>query len=280
MIKPDRPSSIFRPGLTRSGDRFYADYGTREGVNSVAIRGVGRTPDLAMADFDRQWTMLPDGSDLTAEREHRDTDQEWLDQFPDGRVSMAVFIARFGEAAWFAVPGKYRNRENGRDYVESEVVEDRMWLPRTPPVTSGPIPEAAIIEAEKKQEAELQEKLQNMTDTEWLDAQGTHINGVEFARRFGYEVWRHIAVNDKYQDPRGRQVINRDTADRALVESDKAAPDEEWLGDAEFVDVGPFVGRFGYAAWLAVPKKHRSYRGDGTAYVERQAILDRVWEDE
>lgn len=49
-----RPSVLFRPTLSIDGNQWCALYGSnlQEGV-----AGFGDSPDLAMQDFDRHWTM-------------------------------------------------------------------------------------------------------------------------------------------------------------------------------------------------------------------------------
>lgn len=47
-----RPSAIWRPALTQDGDHWIALYGEDLAVGVV---GCGKTPEEAMADFDRAW---------------------------------------------------------------------------------------------------------------------------------------------------------------------------------------------------------------------------------
>lgn len=47
-----RPSSLYRPDLTRDGNMWCALYGQNL-MDGVA--GFGESPELAYADFDKQW---------------------------------------------------------------------------------------------------------------------------------------------------------------------------------------------------------------------------------
>jgi hypothetical protein len=47
-----RPSVLWRPVLTQDGDAWVALYGPDLAVGVV---GTGKTPEEAMADFDRAW---------------------------------------------------------------------------------------------------------------------------------------------------------------------------------------------------------------------------------
>lgn len=50
----DRPSAIYRPALSRDGDKWIALYGAnlQEGVV-----GIGDSPAAAMWDFDKAWSI-------------------------------------------------------------------------------------------------------------------------------------------------------------------------------------------------------------------------------
>lgn len=49
----ERPSAIYRPKLSKDGDQWCALYGDNL---AVGCSGFGKSPDLAMQDFDKKWS--------------------------------------------------------------------------------------------------------------------------------------------------------------------------------------------------------------------------------
>lgn len=47
-----RPSAIYRPAISKDGDKWCALYGDNL---QDGVCGFGDTPELAMADFDKNW---------------------------------------------------------------------------------------------------------------------------------------------------------------------------------------------------------------------------------